>query len=104
MPRVEGCNDVLNAFSLSGYIQSSGMGISPLSWQEIKAMNDSAGLFLDSWAMRQVRSMSEHYCRMFTMSSDNDIPPPHVESYEEYKHYKLAQSERLMLARRNKTT
>ena len=104
MPEVDNCNDVLQAFNLSGYVQSTGMGVVALSWQEIKALNEAAGLFLSSWAMRQVRNMSEHYCKVFNQSSDKDIPPPWVNDFEEYKRYKLAQSEKLLLAKRNKTT
>ena len=100
MPVVAGCNDVLSAFNLSGYVMSGGMGATPLTWQEIQSLNEGAGLFLGSWAMRQVRSMSESYCRLLNQSSEKDIPPPWVDNYGDYRQYMLQQSERNMLARR----
>jgi hypothetical protein len=77
-------------------------GATPLSWQELKSMNECALLGLDSWAFRVLRAMSEHYCSMSYMASKSNMPPPHVADYEEYKRYQLAQSEKNMRANRGK--
>ena len=96
------CADVLSAFHLSGMIGSGEGGAAPLSWQELKAMNECALLGLDSWGFRVIRAMSESYCNMSHMASRNNIPPPHVDDYEEFKRYQLNESERIMRANRKK--
>jgi len=96
------CADVLSAFHLSGMVESGEGGAVPLSWQELKTMNECALLGLDSWGFRVIRAMSESYCNMSHMASRNNIPPPHVDDYEEFKRYQLNESERIMRANRKK--
>lgn len=100
MPNVSNCTDIVKAFNMSGYVDSNGMGATPLSWQELTAMNYGAGLHLSPWALSMVRKMSERYCNMYSLASDNNIPPPHIDDYDAYKAYSLVESERQMMVAR----
>ena len=108
MPDVSNCTDIVKAFNMSGYVASVGMDATPLPWRELTAMNEGAGLHLTTWALSMVRKMSERYCNMYSLASDNNMPPPHVDDYDAYKTYSLAESERQLMesrkARINKPT
>ncbi len=100
MPDTSSCLDIVKAFNMSGYAGSNGMGATPLSWQELTAMNYGAALHLTPWALSMVRKMSERYCRMYSLASDNNMPPPYIEDTDAYKKYTLAESERQLMESR----
>lgn len=75
LPKVEGCDDILVAFRDSGMAMSGGMGAVPLTWGEINAMIDGGAYRLGSWGKRQIKEMSNNYCSMLHMGTEN-IPSP----------------------------
>lgn len=92
MPIVEHCNDVLKGFSDSGMAMAGGMGAVPLTWQELKAMNEAGGYFLGYWECQQIIKMSVAYCSMLQKARDN-IPAPYQRelSQDEKQQLGLAQ-------------
>lgn len=44
-----------------GPVESNGMGLAPLSWQEITAFASATNEISEPWELRALRSMSEAY-------------------------------------------
>lgn len=101
LPDVEYCDDILEAFIMSGKVMSTGMGASPLTWQEITAMNDGANLGLGSWELTQIRRMSEVYCGANSAGSKNpNERAPIITDDKEWLHCQQIEVGALMTARR----
>lgn len=104
MPDTSNCLDIVKAFNMSGYAGNlptpTGVTQEPLSWQELSAMNHGAALHLTPWALSMVRKMSERYCSMYSLASNNNMPPPYIEDAGVYKAYTLAESERQLMESR----
>lgn len=77
LPEVVGCDDILTAFYNSGMAMSGGMGVAPLTWQEINAMNDGGCYALTAWDKRQIFAMSSGYCSMINRAT-KEIPAPYM--------------------------
>lgn len=69
----------------SGLASQGGMGLSPLTWSEIKAFDDCAALGATPWELTTLMEMSRAYCRANSKGGqeDGDNPassdPPYVD-------------------------
>jgi len=68
----------------AGLVSQSGMGIAPLSWQEIHAWLDCTGLHLHTWEVCTIKQMSDAYASEFSQASKPDAKPPYQYVAEEY--------------------
>jgi hypothetical protein len=53
-----------------------GMGLIPLTWQEISAWQESSGISLATWEANAIRRASKEYARQVSISDKPDCPPP----------------------------
>lgn len=88
LPPVEYCDDILQAFSDSGMAMAGGMGATPITWQELQAMNTAGGYYLGEWECRQVIKMSVAYCAMLQKGREN-VPAPYQREMTEQEQYDL---------------
>lgn len=59
-----------------GPCSSNGMGLIPVSWQEIQAWQEQQGLSLNAWELKIIRMASGAYANQANISSKPDCPPP----------------------------
>jgi hypothetical protein len=53
-----------------------GMGLSPLTWQEINAWQETSGIRLAMWEATAIRRASKEYARQVSISDKPDCPAP----------------------------
>jgi len=79
MPEIDpSVNHLVELFYLSGMATSTGMGLVPLSWQELRAFRLENKLDLLLWEREALQRMSASYCREYALSSDPQRPAPYV--------------------------
>jgi hypothetical protein len=84
LPEIPGpWSHLLAIFSLSGQALQSGMGLTPLSWLEIKAFIDVNELDITLWERELLKRMSEAYCAEYHKASDPKRPAPYTPEVEE---------------------
>lgn len=59
-----------------GLVSAAGMGIAPVSWQEIVAWQGATGIDLPGWIARLMRRLSVSYVAMSRKAEDENCPPP----------------------------
>lgn len=69
---------LLGFFNLSGQCTQSGMGLAPLSWQELKAFREENELDITLWERELLKKMSEAYCAEYSRASDPHRPSPYT--------------------------
>lgn len=69
---------LLGYFYLSGQATQTGMGLVPLSWQEIKAFREENELEITLWERELLKKMSEAYCTEYSRASDPKRPAPYA--------------------------
>lgn len=57
---------------------TAGMGVAPITWQELDAYNRMACSNLSSWEAEQVIEMSREYCRWLGKGSEQSDMPDEV--------------------------
>jgi hypothetical protein len=96
---------LLGLFFLSGQAIQTGMGLAPISWQEIKAFIEVNDLDLMLFEKELLKKMSEAYCAESHRATDPHRPAPYVEEKEEDEIDRIAQAlsfmERMRLLRGN---
>lgn len=68
----------------AGLVSQSGMGVAPLSWQEIQAWLNCTGLQLHTWEVTTLKQMSEAYAGEFSQASKPEAEAPYKYAPEEY--------------------
>lgn len=63
-------------FIQSGLATQGYMGLSPLSWSEIKAFNDCAALEATPWELTTLIEMSRAYCKAHSKGAQEDGDNP----------------------------
>lgn len=76
-------NYLLGLFFLSGQAAQTGMGLAPLSWQEIKAFIEVNDLDLMIFEKELLKKMSEAYCAESHKATDPQRPAPYTADKEE---------------------
>lgn len=75
---------LVKSFVLSGKCLSGGIGASPLTWQEIDALDRLQGLGLSPWDSEQLMMMSKVYLSVkHKASKDPSMLSPYAEETEE---------------------
>jgi hypothetical protein len=62
--------------SISPALQS-GMGLTPLSWQEIKSFVDANEMPLNAFELRVIKNASKAYVNQSQLATNPKCPPPH---------------------------
>lgn len=75
--------NLLGFFYLSGQATQTGMGLAPLSWQELKAFREENELDITLWERELLKKMSEAYCAEYSRASDPKRPAPYKPEVEE---------------------
>ena len=72
------------------------MGLSPISWQELKAFDDCNGLELNGWEFTRLMEMSRAYCSWYAKGGEqSDIADdvPHIDKTKNAGSYLIKQRE-----------
>lgn len=88
MPDIESEAYLVRLWEEAGVVDTSGMGVTRLSWKEIEAwlnVREMRGeLPLTSWEIETVRKLSEEYATEYSAATDVDREAPYVvESIEQ---------------------
>lgn len=75
---------ITKCFGMSGMFVSNGMGITPISWMELKAFNDLSGYELTGWESEQIIEMSRTFCYMNNKAQKLGCPAPYLENIDSY--------------------
>lgn len=68
---------LLELFFLSGQCMSTGMGLVPLSWQEIDAFIRVNQLDLTLWEIETIKAMSDAYCAEHAKATEPNRSAPY---------------------------
>lgn len=74
-PKIDGAEYLLHHIKQIGYTTSNGMGLSPVSYQEIMAYSILNGLEFESWEVNCLKDMSVQYCRYVSDKNPNSTAP-----------------------------
>jgi hypothetical protein len=69
-PSVDGLETVIGHFHESGRVSYTGMGITPLTWQEMASWASTTNLLLPTWEILVIREMSMAYVAEYNQASD----------------------------------
>ena len=58
---------------------NDGMGMSPLTWQELAAWNSISGYNLTTWELSTIKSLSYAYVAELGLATSQDRPSPYYE-------------------------
>lgn len=83
LPPMEGADHLVGYLMESGIAMSNGMGLTPLTWQELESWLRVTGLPLSTWEKLMLREMSEAYVNEFSQASAKDRPAPYVYTVDE---------------------
>lgn len=67
----------------AGQAMKTGMGITELTWQEIKAWREETETDITLWEKEQIKKMSQAYCAEYHAASDPKRPAPYQPEVEE---------------------
>lgn len=70
------CEFLVSVFVSSGMAQSGGMGLAPLTWAEIDALNRSMRYGLIPRECQTLRQMSQSYCSWVKKGESPNCEPP----------------------------
>lgn len=59
-----------------GPCNNNGMGLIPVSWQEIQAWQQQNGVTLNAWELKIIKMASSAYANQANISDKPDCPPP----------------------------
>jgi hypothetical protein len=74
---------LLAHFNSAGQAMNTGMGLCPLTWQEIRAWRQENMVEVTLWEREMLRKMSEAYCAEYSRASDPKRPAPYTPEVEE---------------------
>lgn len=83
LPEIEGGDHMVNHLTEAGICLSNGMGLMPLTWQEIDSWLSVTGLELTTWEKLTLKELSEAYVNEYSLSSDKTRPAPYVHKVDE---------------------
>jgi len=103
MPEVEAAY-LLRPFFDSGMCSSNGMGVSAISWSELRNYCELTGTELSPWEAEQVMMMSRAYTASLRRSDDPLMPPPFTaeETDDEIQARRAAVVEQMMALKRSR--
>lgn len=77
MPDIGDAHYLVPLLFEAGTVEQNGMGISPLSWQEIDSWLSTTGLNVTTWELLTLKQMSEAYAAEFSQANKPDRPAPY---------------------------
>ena len=83
LPDLDGAEYLVAHFREAGLMSSQGMGVIPLSWQEIESWLRVTELQLSVWEKLTIREMSEAYVGEFNKASAKDAAAPYLPIVEQ---------------------
>ena len=78
LPSLDGAEYLVTMLFEAGLIQSTGMGVSALSWSEIESWLRVTQLDLSVWERLTIKSMSDTYAAALGSSTKRDTPAPYT--------------------------
>lgn len=82
-PDIDGAEYLIALLQEAGLMQTNGMGVTPLSWQEIESWLRATELNLSVWEKLVIREMSEAYVSELNSASAREAVSPYVASAPE---------------------
>lgn len=82
-PELDGADYMIGLFQEAGLTMPNGMGVTPLTWQEIESWLRVTELHLSVWEKLTIREMSEAYTAELLKASDKTATAPYVPVVEE---------------------
>lgn len=83
LPELNEAEYLIGYWHEAGTVSSSGMGLSPLSWQEIRAWRLENKLNLHPFELQAIRTLSQEYAGEYGQASEKDRPAPFARSEAE---------------------
>jgi hypothetical protein len=77
-PELDGAGYLVALLQEAGLVMSNGMGVIPITWQEIDSWLRVTELELSVWEKLTIREMSEAYAAEFSKSSDKHAVAPYA--------------------------
>lgn len=77
-PDIDGAEYLIALLQEAGLMQTNGMGVTPLSWQEIDCWLRTTELNLSVWEKLVIREMSEAYVSELNSASAREAVSPYV--------------------------
>jgi hypothetical protein len=97
LPDISGGEFLMALFNEAGTAIQTGMGLVPLSWQELDSWLRCTQLELSPWEVRTIKSMSNAYANEYAQASKKDRPRPYnPEVREEISKEDLAKERELI--------
>ena len=78
LPNLDGAEYLVTLLFEAGLVQSSGMGVSALSWAEIESWLYVTHLNLSVWEKLTIKNMSEVYAGELSMATKKDSVAPYT--------------------------
>lgn len=86
LPPLDTCGYLLAILFELGPASSNGMGLSPISWEELRAYQWQLGIQLTPWEARTIVQVSKDYISESRRAEKADCPAPWVdEDSDEYR-------------------
>lgn len=82
LPETEGASHLISYLMEAGIAMSNGMGITPITWQEMESWLRVTELPLSTWEKLMLRELSETYVNEYSQASAKDRPAPYVHNVE----------------------
>lgn len=81
-PDIDGAEYMVALLQEAGLVSATGMGVIPITWQEIEAWLNTTELDLSVWEKLTIKEMSEAYVSEFNSASAKDAAAPYVPAIE----------------------
>ena len=78
LPNLDGAEYLVTHLFEAGLVQSTGMGVTSLSWSEIESWLRVTQLNLSVWERITIKSMSEVYAGELSTATKKDSPAPYT--------------------------
>ena len=97
LPKVDGCNYLIDYLFEVGPVSTNGMGIGAVSFSEMDAWQSLCGHDLTPWEAITLKSMSAAYVQEAHKAESPTAPPPWIEVPDEEKRERMAKHVRSVL-------
>lgn len=77
-PELEDAEYLVTLLDEVGGVSQSGMGIAPVSWQELYAWLSVTNTEMSNWEITTLKAMSNAYCYALNESEDPAFPAPYT--------------------------
>lgn len=78
LPEIDYAIYIVNILDEIGAVQNTSMGMSPLTWQEIKAWGEVTDTKLDTWELATIKNLSNIYTAELSHASNPKRASPYT--------------------------